>query len=136
MGEDITTICDLINSDGVWDFSRLSFVLPQTIIDSIGPTPIQRYVNGDDCLSWIDSKSGTFCPTSAYLLADNLNSGAAPNHIWARIWKVNTYLKLKISYGFAAKRKLLVMRFFLKGISLSLTFVPFVSMLWKRLNTF
>ncbi|KAK9289746.1 hypothetical protein L1049_007905 [Liquidambar formosana] len=106
VGEDTTKICDLINEDGEWKFDGLSFVLPPTILDLIGPLPTLHFANGDDCISWSESKSGKFCSKSAYNLANNSPGCDSPNPIWTKIWNINTLPKIQNFLWLCCQKKI------------------------------
>ncbi|KAK9280732.1 hypothetical protein L1049_003620 [Liquidambar formosana] len=106
VGEDTTKICDLINENGEWKFDGLSFVLPPTILDLIGPPPTLRFVNGDDCISWSESQSKKFCSKSAYNLTNNSPGCDSPNPIWTKIWNINTLSKIQNFLWLCCQKKI------------------------------
>ena len=46
--------------DGQWDWDKISFDLPCTIMDKIKATPIQLFGEKEDTLMWKFSKDGDF----------------------------------------------------------------------------
>ena len=77
----------------VWNWSLLSFELPQHIKDSIKAIPIQMFGLGKDSIIWNASKDGEFSTNSAYRLATLDHSQVSPFcGVW--IWKVDSLPKI------------------------------------------
>jgi hypothetical protein len=88
-------LSDILLGNGIVDLSRISFVLPSQLTDSLKAIPIQFWSNNQDTRYWLDSPNGEFNFKSAYQLE---SSGCGqPSHFeggkW--LWKVFSLPKVK-----------------------------------------
>ncbi|OMP13682.1 hypothetical protein COLO4_01156 [Corchorus olitorius] len=94
---------DLITEDGIWDFSHLSFSLPESICQVLRAVPLQLYSRGEDCIVWKGDSSGKFTTKSAYQIAKTNSTIDVP---WRWIWKAPTYPKIQCFLWQMAHQKL------------------------------
>ena len=79
--------------DGQWDWDKISFDLPCTIMDKIKATPIQLFGEKEDTLMWKFSKDGDFSMDSAYTLAGSVDSDdQAFTGSW--VWQLDSLPKI------------------------------------------
>jgi ribonuclease HI len=79
-------VCDVLEGSGVWNFERLSFSLPPSILETIRAIYVSPLSRREDCLAW-DSSNGIFCLKKAVHLAKShtinpLTSHGNPKWIW------------------------------------------------------
>ena len=67
-----------LNQNHVWNWSLISFDLPQHIKEIIKAIPIQMFGTGEDSIMWTASKDGEFSTNSAYHLATLNHSQESP----------------------------------------------------------
>jgi hypothetical protein len=88
-------VSDILLGNGIVDLSRISFVLPSQLTDSLKAIPLQCWSNSQDTRYWLDSPNGEFNFKSAYQLESN--SCGQPSHFaggkW--LWKVFSLPKVK-----------------------------------------
>ena len=61
-------VSDILLGNGIVDLSRISFVLPSQLTDSLKAIPIQFWSNNQDTRYWLDSLNGEFNFKFAYQL--------------------------------------------------------------------
>ena len=66
--EDGLMVSDILLGNGIVDLSRISFVLPSQLTDSLKAIPIQFWSNNQDTRYWLDSLNGEFNFKFAYQL--------------------------------------------------------------------
>ena len=76
--EDSLMVSDILLGNGLVDLSRISFVLPSQLTDSLKAIPLQCWSNSQDTRYWLDSPTGEFNFKSAYQLESN--SCGQPSH--------------------------------------------------------
>jgi hypothetical protein len=76
--EDSLIVSDILLGNGIVGLSRISFVLPSQLIDSLKAIPLQCWFNSQDTRYWLDSPNGEFNFKSAYQLESN--SCGQPSH--------------------------------------------------------
>lgn len=82
-----------LNQNHVWNWSLISFDLPQHIKEIIKAIPIQMFGTGEDSIMWTASKDGEFSTNSAYHLATLNHSQESPFcGVW--IWKIDSLPKI------------------------------------------
>jgi ribonuclease HI len=87
--EECFCVVDVIEGVGFWDFSKISFNLPDNIRDAIRAVNVCSLSNQEDSIAW-DSSDGGFSLGQAYQLArKQQNVVNRPNNsMW--LWKVKT----------------------------------------------
>lgn len=73
-----------------WNLQNSSFVLPNQVLESTKGTPFSCDTNSEDSLIWAYSKNGSFSLSSAYLLAQGLNSLNLDIVSLSWVWKTTT----------------------------------------------
>ena len=87
--EECFCVVDVIERVGFWDFSKISFTLPNDIRDAIRAVNVCSLSNQVDSIAW-DSSDGGFSLGQAYQLdrkQQNVVNGPI-NSMW--LWKVKT----------------------------------------------
>lgn len=73
-----------------WNLQNSSIVLPNQVLESMKGTPFSCDTNSEDSLIWAYSKDGSFSLSSAYLLAQGLNSLNLDIVSLSWVWKTTT----------------------------------------------
>jgi ribonuclease HI len=88
-------VSDILLGNGLVDLTRISFVLPSQLIDSLKAIPLQCWSNSQDTRYWLDSPTGEFNFKSAYQLESN-SSGQPSQFAGGKwLWKVSSLPKVK-----------------------------------------
>lgn len=92
--DDSLTVKDVFGMHG-WDWSMLSFQIPNNILMEINSIPnSMRAIQGEDRLIWTGANRGDFDLKHAYALAMGSESdGGSFNGMW--VWKLDTIPQVK-----------------------------------------
>lgn len=88
-------VSDLLNTDGSWDFERISLQLPAEVMAAIRAMPRSLMGGEDDRLVWHFFSSGEFTNKTAYELACGRQQGAIGG-LWSWIWKTKTIPRIQM----------------------------------------
>jgi ribonuclease HI len=93
--EDSLMVSDILLGNGIVDLTRISFVLPSQLTDSLKAIPLQCWSTSQDTRYWLDSPTGEFNFKSAYQLESN-SSGQPSQFAGGKwLWKVSSLPKVK-----------------------------------------
>lgn len=76
-------------ANGDWDFSKISLMLPDQVLEQIRSHAIQLNNVDQDCVAWKFSPKGEFNLMSAYELADGRDPQRHWTSDWDWIWQAN-----------------------------------------------
>lgn len=62
-------VCNVLDSDGSWDWNGISFQLPRSLLDKLESTPRSLTGTIPDQWIWSYSTDGNYSRKSAYMLA-------------------------------------------------------------------
>ena len=99
-------VCDLWDSSNNWDFGKISFQLPPSLIHAIKAIPRPRNVLLEDKPYWRLSSDGQFNPKIACKVASNLDKPYTALGNWKWIWKLNTLPQIAYFVWLACHGKL------------------------------
>ena len=107
-------VCDLWDSSNNWDFGKISFQLPPSLIHVIKAIPRPRNALLEDKPYWRLSLDGQFNLKTAYKVASNLEKPYSASGNWKWIWKLNTLPRIAYFVWLACHGRLSTKSFLMK----------------------